>query len=379
METIEIILDNYSQKTKNEALVAALKSGNATLVELVLKLKPDLLAGGAELFKYAIRNCNFELLGELLWEPEIGDNQELLNEGIRIAVSLERTEWSEVLCTLIQDGGDANVAVEELLKQQHPSIAVIIALLKLGAKAYFWPMHLDRPQHQLIAENLFKKGFGKSVEFSNVALEQFCLNVCKNNKQGVVKKLIKDRPELIPTLTEIAVKEGYTAIIKLLHQENAIKSIDDKLFEKAITGKHYGTVKYLAQNAIRELKHTDVVNAAAFGTVNMMFLLISAIESQGNALTPSKLEIVMDVAVAFNRVDSVKALFDAGYKCNFDARIRLAATQGYRKMVEVLMKYATKLDESSFDKAAAKALADGYPHLAFKMREHKRKHPEKFQ
>ena len=88
METIEIISDNYSQATKNEALVAALKSDNATLVELVLKLKPDLLAGGAELFKYAVRNCNFELLGELLWEPEIGDNQELLNEGIRIAVSL---------------------------------------------------------------------------------------------------------------------------------------------------------------------------------------------------------------------------------------------------------------------------------------------------
>ncbi len=377
METIEIILDNYSQKTKNEALVAALKSDNATLVELVLKLKPDLLAGGAELFKYAIRNCNFELLGELLWEPEIGDNQELLNEGIRIAVSLERTEWSEVLCTLIQDGGDANVAVEELLKQEHPSIDVIIALLKLGAKAHFWPMHLDR--HQLIAEKLIKEGFGKSVKFSDVALEQFCLTICQNSRQGVVKKLIKDRPDLLPTLTEIAVKGGYTATVKLLHQENAITSIDDKLFEKAISGKHYHTVKYLAQNGIRQLKHKDVVNAAAFGTVNMMLFLISAIESQGNALTPSKFAIVIEVACAFNRVDSVKALFYAGHKCDFDANITLAANHGYRKMVDVLMQYATKLNESSFDKAAGKALANGHSYLAFRMRDHKRKNPQKFQ
>ena len=379
MEKIEIILDNYSQATKNEALVAALKSDNATLVELMLKLKPDLLAGGAELFKYAIRNCNFELLGELLWEPEIGDNQELLNEGIRIAVSLERTEWSEVLCTLIQDGGDANVAVEELLKQQHPSVDVIIALLKLGAKAHFYPMHLDRPQHQLIAEKLFKEGFGKYIEFSNVALEQFCKTICENSRQGVVKKIIKDRPDLVTVLTEIAITGGHTTTVRTLYEEKTLTTVNDKLFEKAILGKHYHTVKYLAQNGIRQLTYRDVVNAAAFGTVNMMLLLISCIEAQGNALTPNQFEIVIDVAVAFNRVDSVQALFYAGHKCNFDARITLAATHGYRKMVDVLMQYATKLDESSFDKAAGKALADGYPHLAFKMRDHKRKYPEKFQ
>lgn len=47
MEKIEIILDNYSQEEKNAALVAALKSGDSTLIELALKLKPDILAGGA--------------------------------------------------------------------------------------------------------------------------------------------------------------------------------------------------------------------------------------------------------------------------------------------------------------------------------------------
>lgn len=153
MEKIEIILENYSQEEKNAALVAALKSGNSTLVELVLKLKPDILAGGAELFKYAIRNCNFELLEKLLYEPGIGDNQELLNEGIRIAVSLTQPERYNIVDALIQDSGDANVAVEELLKLNNPSTDAIIDLMKLGAKAYFWPMHLDK--HQLIAEKLF--------------------------------------------------------------------------------------------------------------------------------------------------------------------------------------------------------------------------------
>ena len=88
---------------------------------------------------------------------------------------------------------------------------------------------------------------------------------------------------------------------------------------------------------------------------------------------------MIDVAVAFNRVDSVQALFYAGHKCNFDARIRLAATHGYRKMVDVLMQYATKLNESSFDKSEKIALANGHELLAFKMREHKKKNPQKFQ
>jgi len=377
MEKIEIILDNYSQETKNEALVAALKSDNSTLVELVLKLKPDFLVEGAELFKYAIKNCNFELLGELLREPEIGDNQELLNEGIRLAVSLTRTEWSEVLYTLIKAGGDANVAVEELLKQDHPCVDVIIALLKLGAKAYFWPMHLDK--HQLIAEKLFEEDFGKSVQFSNVALEQFCLSICQNDIQWVVKKLIKDCPELISTLTEIAVKGGYIEIVKLLHQENAITSVSDELFEKAISEKHYSIVKYLAQNQIRKLKYTDIVHAAVFGTVDMMFFLISQIELQGNALTADQFEIVIEAACMLNRVEAVKALFYAGHKCDFDARISYAASHGFRKMVETLMQYATKLNLSSFDKAESAALANGHQFLAFKMREHKRMYPERFQ
>ena len=378
MEKIEIIIDNYSQEEKNAALVSALKSENSTLVELVLKLKPDLLAGGAELFKYAIKNCDFELLGELLREPEICENQKLMDEGVRLAVSLARTEKYEVLARLIENVASANVAVEALLGLNNPSFDVITDLLKLGAKAHFWPMHLDK--HQLIAEKLFKYGFAKSVEFSEVALEQFCLTICQNNKQGVVKKLVKDRPEMVGKLTEIAVKGGYTSIVKLLHQEKAITAIDDKLFEKAITEKHYFTVKYLVENRIRELKHTDVINAAAFGTVKMMLFLIEQIKLQGNDRTLEHLECVIEIACAFNRVDSVKALLDAsGYKCNFDANIKFAATHGDIKMVDLLMKYATKLSNATFDEGIKMAHMNNYVRLAFKMREYRRKNPEKFQ
>lgn len=379
METIEIILDNYSQKTKNEALVAALKSDNATLVELVLKLKPDLLAGGAELFKYAIRNCNFELLGELLWEPEIGDNQELLNEGIRIAVSLTRTEWSEVLCTLIQDGGDANVAVEELLKQEHPSVDVIIALLKLGAKAHFWPVHIERPQHQLIAEKLFKEGFGKSVKFSDVALEQFCVRICKNNKQGVVKKLIKDRPDLVPALTAVAITGGHTATVRTLHQENALTTVEDKLFEKAISNKHYYTVRYLAENGIRKIVHMDVINAVAFGGVKMMSFLIDQMQVQGKEFTPALYAQTTRFACVSERAEVLRQLLKEGRKCNFDENIRIAAVNGDMETLSILMKNATTLSASAFEQAENFALSNNHPELASKMRSYKKAHPEKFQ
>ena len=102
MEKIEIILDNYSQEERDAALVAALKSDNSILVELALKLNADIKAGGEELFKYAITKCDTELLGDLLYWTDISDNQEVLNEGIRIAVSSKRTEWYEVLSYLIR-------------------------------------------------------------------------------------------------------------------------------------------------------------------------------------------------------------------------------------------------------------------------------------
>jgi len=365
MEKIEIILDNYSQEEKNAALVAALKSSNSTLVELVLKLKPDILAGGAELFKYAIRKCDFELLGTLLSKPEISDNKELLNEGVCIAVSLTRTEWQDVLARLIEGGGSADVAVQELLEQNHPSIDVIIGLLKLGAKAHFWPMHLDK--HQLIAESLFKRGFGQSIEFSRVALELFCLTICENSKQGVVKKLIKDRPELIPTLTEIAVKGGHIATVRTLHQENAITSINDKLFEKAITEKHYFTVKYLAENGIRKLKHIDVLNAAAFGTVNMMHLLIEQMVTQGNVLTSEEYSEIIRIACIHERIDCVKMLLSAGHQCDFDANIKSAAVNGDIEMVDLLMKYATKLNKTTFAEAINAVVRNAHPQLVAKM------------
>lgn len=379
MEKIEIILDNYPQEERNAALVAALKSGNSTLVEWALKLKADIKAGGEELFKYAITKCDIELLGDLLYWTDISDNQEVLNEGIRMAIESTRTEKWELLSYLIQTVECANLAVEEVLKQAYPDTDVMEDLFKLGAKAHFYPMHLDRPQHQLVAEKLFKEGFGKSIEFSNVALEQFSQTVCQNSKQGVVKKLIKDRPDLVPKLTEIAITGGYTATVRTLHEENVLTSVDDKLFERAISNKHYYTIRYLAENDIRDLVETDVVNAAAFGGVKMMSFLIEQMKAQGKEFTPKMYVKTIRVACAFNRVDVVRQLLQEGHKCDFDKNLKNAALSGHTEMVSILMKYATKLNAVNFDEAERLAVCNNYSDLASKMSSYKRKHPEKFE
>jgi len=376
MEKVEIILDNYSQEERNAALVAALKSDNSTLVELVLKLKPDLIAGGAELFKYAIKECNIELLGDVLFETDISDNQDVLNEGISLAISSNRTEKYEVLSYLIQNVTCANVAVKELLNQDHPDTDVMMDLLKLGAKVHFWPMHLDK--HQLIAEKLFKEGFGKSVEFSRVALEQFCLTICTNSKQGVVKKLIKDRPDLVLVLTEIAITGGYTATVRTLHQENVLTIIEDKLFEKAISNKHYYTVRYLVENNIRNLVYTDVLNATAFGGIKMLSFFIDEMKEQGNEVTPEMYAKIIRVACVFKRVDIVRQLLSEGHKCDFDENIIIAAVNGHMEMLSILMKNATTLNTTAFEEAESLALSNEHPHLASVMSSYKRKHPEKF-
>lgn len=379
MEKIEIILDNYPQEERDAALVAALKSGNSTLVEWALKLKADIKAGGEELFKYAIAKCDIELLGDLLYWTDISDNQEVMNEGIRMAVASTRTEKYELLSYLIQTVECANVAVEEVLKQDYPDTDVMTDLFNLGAKAHFYPMHLDRPQHQLVAEKLFKEGFGKSVEFSNVALEQFCQTVCQNSKQGVVKKLIKDRPDLVPKLTEIAITGGYTATVRTLHQENALTTVDDELFEKAISKKHYYTVRYLAENGIRNLVETDVVNAAAFGSVRMMSFLIDQIKAQGKEFTPKMYAKTIRVACVFERVEVVRQLLKEGRKCNFDENIRVAAVNGNMEIASIMMRHAPQLNPSAFDEAESLALSNNYPDIASAMRSYKKKHPEKFE
>jgi len=379
MEKIEIILDNYPQEERDAALIAALKSGNSTLVELALKLKADIKAGGEELFKYAITKCDIELLGDLLYWTDISDNQEALNEGIRMAVASTRTEKNELLSYLIQTVECANVAVEEVLKQAYPDTDVMTDLFNLGAKAHFYPMHLDRPQHQLVAEKLFKEGFGKSVEFSNVALEQFCQTVCQNSRQGVVKKIIKDRPDLVPTLTEIAITGGHTATVRTLHQEKALTTVDDELFEKAISKKHYYTVRYLAENGIRNLVETDVVNAAAFGSVRMMSFLIDQIEAQGKEFTPKMYAKTIRVACVFERVEVVRQLLKEGRKCNFDENIIVAAVNGNMEIASIMMRHAPQLNPSAFDEAESLALSNNYPDIASAMRSYKKKHPEKFE
>lgn len=379
MEKIEIILDNYPQEERNAALVAALKSGNSTLVELALKLEADIKAGGEELFKYAITKCDIELLGDLLYWTDISDNQEALNEGIRMAVASTRTEKWELLSYLIQTVECANVAVEEMLKQDYPDTDVMEDLFKLGAKAHFYPMHLDKPQYQLVAEELFKEGCGKSVEFSNVALEQFCQTVCKNSKQGVVKKLIKDRPDLVPKLTEIAITGGYTATVRTLHQEKALTTVGDELFEKAISKKRYYTVRYLAENGIRKVVYTDVFNAAAFGGVKMMNFLIDQMKEQGEEFTPERYVQTIRIACVFERTEVVRQLLKEGRKCDFDENIRTAAVNGNMEMASILMRYAPKLNASAFDESESLVLSNNYPDIASAMRSYKRKHPEKFQ
>lgn len=379
MEKIEIILDNYPQEERDAALVAALKSGNSTLVEWALKLKADVKSGGEELFKYAIAKCDIELLGDLLYWTDISDNQEVMNEGIRMAVASTRTEKYELLSYLIQTIECANVAVEEVLKQDYPDTDVMTDLFNLGAKAHFYPMHLDRPQHQLVAEKLFKEGFGKSVEFSNVALEQFCQTVCQNSKQGVVKKLIKDRPDLVPKLTEVAITGGYTATVRTLHQENSLTTVDDEIFEKAISKKHYYTVRYLVENGIRKLVYTDVFNAAAFGGVKMMSFLIDQMKEQGEEFTPERYVQTIRIACVFERTEVVRQLLKEGRKCDFDENLRTAAVNGNMEMASILMRYAPKLNASAFDESESLVLANNYPNIASAMRSYKKKHPEKFE
>lgn len=210
-------------------------------------------------------------------------------------------------------------------------------------------------------------------------MEQFCLTICKNNKQGVVKKLVRDRPDLISTLTEIAVKGGYTETVRTLHQEKALTTVEKQLFENAISNKHYYTVRYLAENRIRELEYIDLFNAAAFGTVEMMIFLIEQMKLQGKVLTDKTYSKIIRVACISERTDCVETLLAAGHKCDFDANIKSAVVNGHMEMLSILMRYATELSVSAFDEAESLALANDHPHLAFKMREYKRGHPEKFQ
>ncbi|MBQ2835351.1 MAG: hypothetical protein IJE68_00730 [Clostridia bacterium] len=361
--------------------MAALKSDNSTLVELVLKLKPDLLAGGAELFKYAIKNCNFELLGELLWEPEISDNQELLNEGIRLAISLTRSEKYEVVDTLIQDSGDANVAVEELLKQDYPSVDAIIALLKLGAKAHFWPMHLDK--HQRIAERLFKEGFGKSVEFSEVAKEQFLYTICRKNRPGVIRKVIQFRTDLVDELTKIAVNKGYTDVLRLLHEEMVITSIDEKLFRKTISGKQFVTAKCIVETGLYKLKTIDIVVATRYCSIQSLKFLIDThskeIKMQEGVVDTMMYAGAIRMACCTNRPDALYAFFDLGYKCDFEECIKIAAREGYIKIIDTLVKYAGTLNEASYDEAITCAKDNGHKNTFNRLLAYKRNYPDKFQ
>ena len=144
MEKAEIVISNYYQEEKDQALVAALKSQNSVLIELALKLKPNLAVGGGALLNYAVANADMALLGELLCMPEIVNNQEIMNEAVRLAVLSERMEWFDVLKKLLEEFGNIDVALATLLENTTHKINVIMWLVENGASAYIQPMHLER-------------------------------------------------------------------------------------------------------------------------------------------------------------------------------------------------------------------------------------------
>lgn len=381
MEVIEINTEKYLQEEKNSALVAALKTGNDILIELVLKLKPDVVAGGEMLFKYAIANNNIDLLGELLSKTEIRKNKELLDEGIRIAASSNRNDWIKVLIRLFEEGGNKDVAVATLLQEDSECEEEIMTLVKLGANAFFVPMQIEK--HQNVAEAIFEAGYGNSIEFSTCGLEMFFANICKNNRQGVIKRLIQDRLDLAEKLVKFVVSEGYVKIVRLIHKEKVFQNIDEASFEKAISGKHYLVVKYLVECGCWNVTKADIVYAARFGNVKILRFLIEKdvqqLKSQGIEINFMRYSIAIEIAAYFDRCDIVMTFLEDGFKCDFDKAIKGSSSQGYLKMVNMLMEYATTFNNDTFNESIDNAYKKGATRTANIMKNYRKKHPQKFQ
>lgn len=317
MEKIEKMKKRYSKKERNMALQAALDSKNPILIELALELEPDISITGGKLLNYAISEGNTILLRKLLDFEEIRKNEQIMNEAIRVAVSLESTVWIAILKELLLKGANQDVALAEVLVVKKYPRDVSIDLIRKGAKAFIATMHIER--HYEIVEEIFKLGYGQSIQFSVGGLDEFCYCICKNKRKAVVKCLIKDRPDLVERLTELAIIGGYTATLKLLHQEKAVTTIGEEIFDRAIRKKRYSTIKYIIENELHEVTRVDIVSAAVFGSIKTLLLLVEKDveihKKQGDEIRADRYAKVISIAKTVERNDSVKALLGAGYIC----------------------------------------------------------------
>jgi len=377
MEKAEIIISNYYQEEKDQALVDALKSQNSVLIELALKLKPNLSVGGGELLNYAVVNANIALLGELLWIPEISANNGIMDEAVRLAVLSERMEWFDVLKRLLEEGADMDVALATLFENKTHKIDAIMWLVENGAIANIYPMQLERNPN--VVEKIFKAGHGKSVQFGFEGFHMFASNVCKKNNVSVVKALVKDRPDLTEQLIEIAVIEGYPKIVKLLCQEGVITTIDEKIFEKAIYANHYYVVKHLVEQGTHQVRTIDVIRAAGYAGPAILKFFLKEIKKNEPDNPSRKQKTAIYVACVNERKDNVILLLKEGYPCDFDNNIQIAAVHGCLSLIEELMNYATSLNIDKFEEAIDLAIKNNHIGTANKMKGLKAKFQAKFQ
>lgn len=312
MDTITRMKKSLSQEERNKTLISALKSENPILIELALELEPDFLAGGEMLLYYAISNSKPWVVQRLMKVPEITENKEIMNKAVRLAVSAEHLLCFSIMEILLKNGGDKDVALAAVLEYKAYPLDISIELIKKGATAFFAPMHLER--HQYVAEALFKLGYGKSIQFSTQGLEDFCTNICKSSRVGAVKALIRNRPDLVEKLTQIAVIGGYTATLKVLHQENAITSISSELLDKAIRKKRYYTIKYIVENGLHELELSDIVSAAMFGSEKTLLLFVE----NAPKITDEQYSKVINIAKQLGRDASAETLMKVLYTCDTD-------------------------------------------------------------
>lgn len=381
MEIIEKVIKTNSQEKRNMALVAALDSQNSILIELALELKPDVSVGDGRLLKHAISNFDLELLDKILCICEITQNEKIMNEAVQLAASLESPMWFCILTKLIGKGGNKDVALATMIENENCTIDSIIWIIEHGAKAFFATMHIEK--HQSVAEAIFKKGYGQSIQFSSEGLEAFCHNICKNNKQSVVKRIIQDCPDLVEKLIETAVTGGYTGTLKLLHEEKAVITISDKLLDKAIQNRHFVVIKYIVENGLHDVTRREIIATTFFGNVKTLFFFIKKdkqqMDLQGQYIDPMRYALGIEAVSGDNRLDNVIALLENGYKCNFATAIKNAAVKGYIKMINTLLQYAEKVSNKDFDEAIQLAIQNGHTKITEYMEAYRRKNPQKFE
>ena len=214
MGKLESMKKNSSQEERNEVLVTALNSQNSMLIEMALELEPDIAVGGERLLKYAISSCNMKLLKELLEISKITQNEDIMWNAVYLAMTLDSIAWFDILNQLFEKGGSKDAALTIAWYTNRHTLDFIMWLVKQGAKIRVLSYSIKK--RQCLVEKIFEQGYGKSLHFVDDAFEEFGNNLCKSNKQNVVKRTIQDRPDLVHELNKIAVTGGYTEIVKIL-------------------------------------------------------------------------------------------------------------------------------------------------------------------